>query len=98
MNLRRSGRTTWDIMGRRDDARQLADDYAGLVSIAQAKQMLAILNDNAEQARWCCEVVKLTAERKMFTDTLDPVALARVVAKRKHWEPTPPSKIDGRHY
>lgn len=72
---------------RKAAARQLAEDYAGLVSIAQAKQMLAILDDNAKHARWCCETIKQATARDLFPDKLDPVLLARSIAKRKGWEP-----------
>lgn len=88
MSPQRFGRITWGNMGRRNSARQLAADYAGLVSVAQAKQVLAILSDDSDAARWCCEVVKQATERRLFADPINPVSLARSLAARRGWEPT----------
>lgn len=73
---------------RKTAARQLATDFPDLVSVGQAKQMLAILNGDEKAARWCCEVVTQATARRLFADAIDPLHLARSVARRKGWQPT----------
>jgi hypothetical protein len=66
-------------------AKHLAETYPRIVSVRQAKQMLAILDDSLEHARWCLETIK--GSQQHFKEPMDPVVLARSITKRKGWEP-----------
>lgn len=66
-------------------AKHLAETYPRIVSVRQAEQMLTILDDSFEHAKWCCETIK--GAQQHFKEPMDPVQLARSIAKRKGWEP-----------
>jgi hypothetical protein len=67
-------------------ARRLAKRYPGIISREQAREVLAAVDGNWRHAEWCCETIKL-AQPAFEGDKLDPVQMAKTLAKRQGWEP-----------
>ena len=73
---------------RRANAKRLAKAYPGIVDRDKAREVLDAVGNNYEHAAWVCETIKLAQPLFRDGDKLDPVLMAKNIAKRKGWEPT----------
>lgn len=71
---------------RRANAKRLAKGYPTVLNRDQAREVLAAVGGNYEHAEWVCQTC--AGAQQHFKDKLDPVQLAKQIAKRQGWEPT----------